>query len=88
MEEPFSIAFDFLSTDLPKGIRLQAMAQVHHSETHYIVSEVRGKRGNIVIPNFDIKKKNGKWVHTDSGWETDLSKAAGQAIEDALGGMD
>ena len=86
MEGPFKIEFDFLSDDLPKGIHLKALAEVHHSETHYKVSEVAGRSGNIVMPDFDIKKKKGKWVHTDSERETDLSRAAGQAIERLLDG--
>ncbi len=85
MEGPFNIEFDFFSSDLPRGVRLKATAEVHHSEIHYKVYSVKGKGDRIVMPDFDIKKKKGQWVHTDSERETDLSRAAGQAIEVLLG---
>ena len=80
----FTIGFDYLLDGLSKSIHLKAIATVHHSETHYVVSAITAYSDKAVLPDFDIKKLKGKWVHTDSEKETHLSKAAGEAIDLAL----
>jgi hypothetical protein len=80
----FTIGFDYLLEGLSKSIHLKAVATVHHSEMHYVVSTITAYSDKAVLPDFDIKKQKGKWVHTDSEKETHLSKAAGEAIDMVL----
>jgi hypothetical protein len=77
----FTIGFDYLLEGLSKSIHLNAIVTAHHSEKHYIVSTITAYSDKAVLPDFDIKKMKGKWVHTDSEKETHLSKAAGEAID-------
>lgn len=42
---------------------------------------VPGHRQTAILPEITIKKVDGHWVHKDSGWQTTLSEAVGQAIE-------
>jgi hypothetical protein len=80
----FTIGFDYLLEGLPKSIHLKAVATAHHSERHYVVSAITAYSDKAALPDFDIKKLKGKWVHTDSEKETHLSKAAGEAIDVVL----
>jgi hypothetical protein len=84
MEEPLSIHFDYFIEGYPRAIHLTAIAEIHHSEEHYVVSNVKAHADRPALPDFDIKKLDGKWVHIDSEKETYLSRAAGNAIDVAL----
>lgn len=84
MDEPLIINFDYNIEGYPKSIHLTAVAKLHHSEPHYVVSDVKAHSDRAALPDFDIKKLEGKWVHTDSEKETFLSKVAGGAIDVAL----
>ncbi|MBS1665261.1 MAG: hypothetical protein JST68_29720 [Bacteroidetes bacterium] len=79
----FKIRFDFLVDSARLSITLEADVQEHHSETYFVVSNFHlpGKTDSTVLPPIYIRKENGRWVHTDSGKETDLSTAAGHAID-------
>src|SRR4051812_19030339 len=88
MESPFKIAFDFSLDPAMKLMSLQGEVELHHSTPHYKISQIgRLGRANLpeILPDVDIKcilvKGKYKWVHTDSGKETYLSKIIGQAIE-------
>jgi|SRR6185437_8794036 len=44
---------------------------------------VPGSSSLSILPEIQIKKTDGHWVHSDSGWHTELSKAVGAAIDKA-----
>jgi hypothetical protein len=93
MNQPLEISFDFALAPSSFVIRLQATAELHHSEPFYIVDniQVAGVRHpqhqSPALPEFEIKKikRDGEmvWVHCDSEKESLLSMAAGEAIEKA-----
>lgn len=81
-----SIQFNFA---LEKG-RLEVLleADIHAEDqgTCYLVTDfrIRGHAAADVLPQIRIEKKDGRWVHCDSGWRSDLSEAAGKAIDMAM----
>jgi len=77
------IVFDFKIDQSRLQIQLMADAEVHHSDTYYIVKNFRlpGSPRGEILPPIQIKKAKGRWVHTDSGKSTDLSEAVGHAID-------
>jgi len=88
MESSFKIVFDFSLDPSMKLMNLQGEVELHHSTPHYKISRIgRLGRTNLpeILPDVDIKcilvKGQYKWVHTDSGKETYLSKIIGEAIE-------
>jgi hypothetical protein len=64
-------------------ILLTAEVELHHSRIYYVVKNFRTANPSTrpVLPNIEIRKVNGIWVHRDSEKETDLSIAAGNAID-------
>src|ERR1700761_3385182 len=82
--ETFSIRFDFLVESARLALKLEADVQEHHSETYYVISNFRIAESNLktVLPPISVQKRKDIWVHTDSGQSTDLSAAAGAAIDD------
>ena len=91
MSDFFKIDFDFNLDSSAKILRLQGEVVLHHSTPHYKISKINrfGHNGDIdLLPDIDIKcimaEGKPKWVHTDSGKESNLSKMAGEAIERAL----
>jgi hypothetical protein len=88
MDGSFKIAFDFNLDSSAKVLRLQGEVVLHHSTPHYKISRINrfGHTGGIdLLPDIDIKciliDGQPKWVHTDSGKESNLSTMAGKAIE-------
>ena len=88
MGNSFKIGFDFNLDSTNKVIRLQGEVSLHHSSPYYKVSKINmsGHTGGIdLLPEMAIKcimaDGQRKWVHTDSGKESNLSKIAGAAIE-------
>lgn len=79
----FTIRFSFLADEARLNLLLEADVQEHHSDTFYIVKNIRvaGKPDNHVLPQISIRKQDDLWVHTDSGKATDLSIAAGGSID-------
>lgn len=88
METPFKIIFDFNLESSMKVMHLQGEVELRHSSPHYKVTRI-GRLGHAnmpeILPDVDIKcvlvDGEKKWVHTDSGKETYLSKIIGDAIE-------
>ena len=80
----YSISFSFAVDAANIRLRLEAEVQEHHSKTYYVVSNFRipGHGDRTVLPPITIRKENGVWVHKDSGKPTDLSAAAGHAIDE------
>lgn len=80
-----TIQFNF---SLDKG-RLEVLleADVRHDDpsAFYRVKNFRvpGSSSISILPEIQIKKTDGHWVHKDSGWHTELSEAVGKAIDDA-----
>jgi hypothetical protein len=79
----YYIHFEFLVDSARLNIKLGADVREHHSETYYVVTNfhIPGNGNRLVLPEMKIRKEKGQWVHTDSGYATDLSTAVGQAIE-------
>ncbi|HVS95677.1 MAG TPA: hypothetical protein VHE54_04295 [Puia sp.] len=79
----FSIRFNFPVDAARLNITLQADVQEHHSDTYYLVSNfhVPGHDNRPMLPPIKIRKEGDLWVHTDSGKATNLSVAAGEAID-------
>ena len=79
----FQIRFDFQVDTERLNITLDADVQEHHSETYYIISNFRipGHDNQAILPGMSIRKEKGVWVHTDSHKPSELSKAAGAAID-------
>jgi hypothetical protein len=79
----FQIRFDFLVDTARLNITLEADVQEHHSETYYLISNFRipGHDNQNILPEISIRKEKGVWVHTDSHKPSELSKAAGLAID-------
>lgn len=79
----YSISFSFAVDAANIRLTLEAEVEEHHSKTYYIVSNFRipGHGDRIVLPPITIEKEKGVWVHKDSRKPTDLSIAAGQAID-------
>ncbi|HEX9513925.1 MAG TPA: hypothetical protein VF939_25715 [Puia sp.] len=88
MENSFKIDFDFHLDPSAKVLRLQGIVELRHSSPYYKVSKINkfGHTGGIdLLPDVSIKcilvHGQRRWVHTDSGKESNLSRMAGAAIE-------
>lgn len=79
----FNIRFDFRLETARLSIILEADVQEHHSATYYVITNfhIPGHHNRTILPPISIRKEKGQWVHTDSGKATELSAAAGKAIE-------
>jgi hypothetical protein len=64
-------------------LQLSADVDVHHSDLYYVVKNIRRRDlpDRALLPEITIKKVGSRWVHVDSEKETQLSEAAGQAID-------
>jgi len=79
----YSIAFNFQVEDSKLIVPLMAEVEVHHSETYYVIKNIKvgaGRKGSV-LPDLTIKNKNGRWVHLDSEKESLLSIRIGKSIE-------
>jgi hypothetical protein len=78
-----TIAFDYCIPGQAIPIALTADVQLHHSESFYVVNNFRlkGKTGASVLPEIQLKKLGNRWVHKDSGIESELGTAVGKAID-------
>jgi hypothetical protein len=79
----YSIAFHFQVEDSKLIVPLIAEVEVHHSETFYVIKNIRTGRDRqgSILPDLTIKRKNGRWVHIDSEKESLLSIQVGKSIE-------
>ena len=79
----FTIRFGFPVDAARLNITLEADVQEHHSDTFYVVSNfhVPSHDSRPMLPPIRIRKEGNVWVHTDSGKATNLSVAAGEAID-------
>jgi hypothetical protein len=82
----FQIRFDFLVDTERLNITLEADVQEHNSNTYYVVGNFRipGHNNSNILPEISIRKEKGLWVHVDSHKASELSKAAGKAIEGSI----
>jgi hypothetical protein len=91
---PFEISFDFPVASSNLKISLNATAEIHHSETYFVVHDfylANSKKDNehhSVLPDQEVKriKRDGSflWVHKDSEQTSELSIAIGKGIEAIL----
>jgi hypothetical protein len=78
----YEIEFVFPLDGVRRDLHLSADVEVHHSELFYVVKNIRRKGGKVqLLPDMTIKRVFSGWVHVDSEKETQLSEAAGKAIE-------
>jgi hypothetical protein len=73
---------------LDKGrleVLLEADVEFDERGIFYQVRNFRmpGSSSRRVLPDIEIKKRDGHWVHRDSGWHTELSNSVGKAIDEA-----
>jgi hypothetical protein len=78
-----TIQFNFALDEGQLTVLLEADFEHDSREICYIVKNFRlpGHTQTDILPEIRIKKVDGRWVHRDSGWQTALSQAAGQAID-------
>jgi hypothetical protein len=81
--DTFTIDFDFPVDKCELSFPLVADITLHRSKTYYAVSNFQSPNlaGKSLLPNLEILRKNGKWVHFDSYKETHLSEVLGNAID-------
>lgn len=82
--DSYFIDFDIQLEKTPVFLHLTAQVELHHSDPYYVISNFRTahqKEGSI-LPPLKIRKKQGKWVHLDTGRPTQLSEVVGKAIDD------
>ncbi len=79
----YSIAFNFPMDDSRLIVPLTAEVEEHNSKRYYVIKNF--KAGShpqpSLLPNLFLKKKNGRWVHLDSGEVSHLSNVVGKSIE-------
>jgi hypothetical protein len=82
----FTIQFNFALDKGPLKVLLAADVEQDDQGILYFVKNFRvtGHRHTGIMPEIKIKRIDGRWVHRDSGWQTELSKAAGEAIDRAV----
>ena len=83
VKENYVISFDCKLENSSLVIHLAADVELHHSKTYYLVKNFRTARDSsrAVLPNIEIKKLNGIWVHRDSEKESNLSMDVGAQID-------
>ena len=81
--EKYAISFQTRLEHTDKLISLMADVEVHHSATSYLIRNFKlaNDPSRTVLPDIQIKKVRGKWVHCDSEKESKLSIEVGQAID-------
>ena len=79
----YSIAFDYQMEGSRLSVPLTAEVEVHRSKTHYVIKNFKaGSRPqSSILPTLVLRKKKGRWVHVDSGQESQLSTVVGESIE-------
>lgn len=80
-----TIQFNF---SLDKGrleVLLEADVQYDDLGVSYRIKNFRvpGSSSISILPEIQIKKIDGHWVHSDSGWQTELSETVGKALDKA-----
>ena len=80
-----TIQFNFSLDKGPLEVLLEADVQHDDMGVFYRVKNFRMPANSSIsiLPEIQIKKTDGRWVHSDSGWQTELSKAVGLAIDRA-----
>ena len=79
----YSIAFNLRVGDSHLVVPLTADVEIHHSDTYYVIKNIKAgsHRREPVLPDLKIKKVNGLWVHIDSERESQLSRQVGNSID-------
>jgi hypothetical protein len=82
--EKYAISFQTRLEHTDKLISLTANVEVHHSETSYHIRDFKtfSNPSRAVLPDIQIKKVRGKWVHCDSEKESKLSIEVGKVIDE------
>jgi hypothetical protein len=86
----YSIAFDYQLEGSKLIVPLTAEVEKHHSAPHYLIKNFKAGSSiqTSILPDLTIKKKKGRWVHVDSGKESQLSTLIGKCIERLENGSD
>jgi hypothetical protein len=80
------IQFNFALDKGPLKVILEADVERDDPGVYYLVKNFRipGHKETGILPEIKIKKIDGRWVHRDSGWHTELSEVVGEAIDKAI----
>ncbi len=83
VKQDYVISFNCKLDHTSLVIELMADVEPHHSKPYYIIKNFRTAKGSssAVLPNIEIKKLNGSWVHRDSEKESNLSMDVGAQID-------
>ena len=83
VKENYVISFNCKLEHTSLVIQLMAEVELHHSKKYYVIKNFRTARNSsrTVLPNIEIKKLNGAWVHCDSEKESNLSMDVGAQID-------
>jgi hypothetical protein len=81
----FTVQFMFVPDEGQLNVLLEADVETDAQNIHFCVRNFRvpGHVRRGILPEIFIKRSQGRWVHRDSGWQTPLSEAVGEAIEKA-----
>jgi len=87
-QQSYTIAFTYLLENGKIKVDLIADVEEHHSDIWYHVKNFRTVNSGVrhVLPDVQLKKHKGLWVHKDSEKETDLSRAIGAVLDASEGG--
>ena len=82
--EKYAISFQTRLEHTDKLISLTADVEVHHSATSYYIRnfQMANHPSRAILPDIQIKKVKGKWVHCDSEKESKLSTEVGKVIDE------
>jgi hypothetical protein len=86
----YSIDFNYQLEDSKIIVPLTAEVEKHHSAPYYLIKNFKAGSSiqASILPDLTIKKKKGRWVHLDSGKESQLSMLIGKSIERLENGSD
>lgn len=94
-QHTFSVYFEVFAPSHPAPIKLEARAELHHSEPHYILTEINILKEEDGVPvkipfarHMKIKRTRSRdgatrWVHCETEEESLLATLAGEAIDKA-----
>jgi len=82
-KKTYSLAFSYAVEGGRLKVDLTADVEEHHSDIWYIVKNFRIRSSGKLtqLPEVQLIKVKGSWVHRDSRKESELSRVIGAAID-------
>jgi hypothetical protein len=82
IQESYSIDFTLRMENSDLTLSLSGDVEQHHSEMYYLIKNFRiAGCPSPVLPDIELVKMDGNWVHRESRKETNLSETIGQVID-------